>query len=318
MQDKAERFCVDESSFQDLGDSISEAIIRVNDILVRVHEQGLKTFKSSLLDGIIASAPDTELCQVMYDSSLGILDEDERQLFIQVINRCVVWDLEHDVSDETTIVDDQVNKSFSLRFAAEQQLAGTAIAVVPAVPATIATIKDVQVDGQHASVCFVNMPASLQVFYRFVIVSERVNKDEFAWWSERAFERLKFALPVSSQLGKFRQSYESVREVVVRHLSALNDGFLEMVRDGIEPSEVCRRISAQFGVTMSPENANTHGNSRAMRQREVQYDGVTHVCEFHTKLTLTHDRIYFCHRPLEVEEDDFFIVVGPFAEHLTV
>ena len=77
------------------------------------------------------------------------------------------------------------------------------------------------------------------------------------------------------------------------------------------PSPRGPRHAGQFSAFADDDNA------KAMREREVFFDGKTIVCEFHSKLTLTHDRIHFSPSLISDKNDNKFLIVGPFADHLT-
>ena len=50
---------------------------------------------------------------------------------------------------------------------------------------------------------------------------------------------------------------------------------------------------------------------------QILFRGNKIVCEFHTKLKPTHDRIHFSPSVRSETDESKYIVVGPFAEHLT-
>ena len=99
--------------------------------------------------------------------------------------------------------------------------------------------------------------------------------------------------------------------------SLINDDFFSQLVEGRQLTDICDHVRAKCRVDISPESPNTHDNAKAMREREVFFDGKTIVCEFHSKLTLTHDRIHFSPSLISDKNDNKFLIVGPFADHLT-
>ena len=166
---------------------------------------------------------------------------------------------------------------------------------------------------QRTQVFHVGLSRPLEEFYRFMLSFEEVSRQEFPKWTAFAFERLRFALEVSSQIGRFRQRYEAIRDDIIKHLSVINDEFVSMLVEGATLPDICKRVK----IDISPESPKTHGNASAMKEREVEFEGKKIVCEFHSKLTPTHDRIHFSPTLRKDQKDRQYLVVGPFAEHLT-
>ena len=306
-------FCIDETSFQRLVD-LPSVISRLNDQLSTIHNQHQQqVFKSSEPDYVEVVA-ELELWKLLYDSSLGLISHDDRLLLIQTIDKCVVWDTDFEMPTEEVAFNNQPCDSFSIVFVSAQALNGAAIGIISSVPG----ICNVSIGRASTNVFQVSLDERLERFYRFQTCFEEISRDNFAKWVHLSFPRFRFALELSSQLRRFRQNYDNIRDIVVEHLSAVNDEFSDLLIEGAQLSEACDRVKSSWGVVISPESPNTHRNASAMREREVEYMGERIVCEFHTKLTPTHDRIHFS-PTVRIEADGRkYIVVGPFAEHLTV
>ena len=234
-----------------------------------------------------------------------------------MINRCVVWEtLGVELPDGDLAVDGTRNESASIRFVVAKALANCAIGVISPKPLDGIGKASAILDGKQTEAFYVGVSQDLQLFYRFLICFEKVAREEFTNWTHLAFKRLRFALELSTQLNKFRQDYDGIRETIVLHLAAINDDFVSHLIDAIQPAEICDRIRSFRGVDISPESSKTHKNRVAMKEREVEFEEATVICEFHSKLDPTHDRIHFS-PTLRGGTENHFLVVGPFAEHLT-
>ena len=308
-------FCIDEVGFTGL-DNIVEVVAALTDLLSKVHEHEQTTFKSSNLDWAQVT-DEVQFWQLMYEEGLALLDNDERLLLIQVINRCEVWeDLGIELQQGNILAAGEETESESIRFVLTKALSGCALGVISASPPQGMGQVNASIGDQQTQMFHIGLNLELQPFYRFLICFESISRQDFSTWAGLAFERLRFVLDLSTQLNKFRQNFEDIRGAVVQHLAAINDDFVSLLMEGVLPAEVCNRVRANCGVDISPESPQTHGNAAAMRERDVEFDGQTVSCEFHSKLTPTHDRIHFS-PSLFGDPDEQFLVVGPFAEHLT-
>lgn len=310
-------FCIDEKSFTNI-DNLPVVIGRLNERLSTIHNKHQQeVFKSSKLDYVEVVAG-VELCSLLYDGSLDLIPHDDRLLLIQTIDKCIVWDCDFELPSEEIRFDGQASDSLSVMFVAAQAVRGIAVGLISSVPIQDAGTVSISVGSESFMVFRVSLDDRLERFYRFQVCYEKASRDEFGQWVHLLFPRLRFALELSPQLRRFRQNYEDIREMIVDHLAALNDEFIDLLLDGSQLSDACERVKASCGVVMSPESPNTHKNSSAMREREVEFEGTKIVCEFHTKLTPTHDRIHFSPAIRTERDGARFIVVGPFAEHLTI
>jgi hypothetical protein len=310
-------FCIDEKSFTNV-DNLSGVIDRLNERLSTIHNQHRQqVFKSSELD-YVEIAAGVELWDLLYNSSLELISNDDRLLLIQTIDKCIVWDTDFELPAEEIKIDSKVSDSFSIMFVASKAARGVAIGLISTVPIQDAGVTLVSVGAESSKVFRVSLEDRLERFYRFQICFEKATRDEFGQWVHLLFPRLRFALEVSSQLRRFKQKYDDIREMIVDHLASLNDEFLDLLTNGFQLSDACERMRASCGVVISPESPNTHRNMSAMREREVKFNGTEIVCEFHTKLTPTHDRIHFSPTIRTERDGAKFIVVGPFVDHLTI
>ena len=310
-------FCIDESSFQCLSD-LPLVISRLNDQLATIHdEHHQQVYKSSELDHTHV-LEGVEFCDLLYNGEFGLIDQDERLLLQQTINRCIVWDAEDfDIPDGEILLNGQQTACASIMFVCTKALVEEAIGIISLSPSESLNVCEVSVGESTTRVFHVGLESRLEPFYRFQICFEKVSREDFGNSVHLSFPRLRFALELSSQLRRFRQNYADIRDTIVVHLASINDEFLDQLLTGAQLSEACALVRSSCGVDISPESPNTHRNTSAMREREVQFRGSTIVCEFHTKLKPTQDRIHFSPTVRSEADDRKYIVVGPFAEHLT-
>lgn len=310
-------FCIDELSFWHVAD-LPIVISRLNDQLSTIHDQHhQQVHRSSELD-YIQVLDGVDFCDLLYNGELGLIDQDERLLLQQTINRCIVWDAENfDLPDGEILFNDNQAACASIMFIVTKALAGESMGIISQLPPKGVGVCNASVDRASTCVFHVGLDTRLDQFYRFQICFEKVSREDFGKWVHLSFPRLRFALEISSQLRRFRQNFDDIRDIVVGHLASVNDEFLDLLVAGAQLPDACDRIRSTCGVSISPESPNTHRNAIAMREREVQFRGNKIVCEFHTKLTPTHDRIHFSPTVRSEADDSKYIVVGPFAEHLT-
>jgi hypothetical protein len=310
-------FCIDESSFRQIAD-LPIVIGQLNHQLSTIHNQHRQTvFKSWELDYVEVNEG-VEFCDLLYSGELNLIDHDERILLIQTIDRCIVWDdAQFKIPDGEILLNGEATGSASIMFVATKALAADAIGII-SLPLEGRGECSASVGPTPTKVYQVGLSTRLEPFYRFQMGFEKVSREEFTDWVPLAFPRLRFALEISSQIRRFQQKYDDIRDTIVDHLATLNDDFLSLLLEGHRLADVCDRVKSTRGVVISPESPNTHGNASAMREREVSFRGEKIVCEFHTKLHPTHDRIHFSPSVRSDTDENKFLVVGPFAEHLTV
>lgn len=152
---------------------------------------------------------------------------------------------------------------------------------------------------------FVLSPADNPGFLRTLYELEDVDEDRFMELAKGAFPSLVFANGLNFK--GFTGQYRVLRPTVVSHLSALNDKFLAAQATELgDPS----KIKARVGIPISIESSKTRRSGKKMRQRDVDYEGITYTCEWHTKIEPTRNRVHFCPR------EDGTLFVGLFVDHL--
>jgi hypothetical protein len=151
-------------------------------------------------------------------------------------------------------------------------------------------------------------------FYRHVFEIENVSEANFFEIASAAFPSLIFCSE-RVRFNRFHHNYDEIRRLVIKHLGALNDDFCDQINNFKgNQANVSSHFSAVHGIDMSQESSRTHNNSRAMDERRVIIEGVEYMCEWHTKLFPTIDRIHFC---MDVRlENQHRVIVGIFTSHL--
>ena len=310
-------FCIDESSFQNVV-NLPLVIGQLNDQLSMIHNQHQQpVFKCSELDYVEVSEG-VEFSSLLYSGDLNLIDHDERILLIQTIDKCIVWDDENfEIPDGEIMFNGNPTGSASILFVATKAIGMDAIGIISLLPTDGIGLCTASVGLASTKVFHVGLSTQLEPFYRFQMCFEKVSAEQFSNWVHLAFPSLRFALEIKSQIRRFQQKYDDIRETIVGHLAALNDEFLSLLIEGVPLSDACDRVKSICGVVISPESPNTHANASAMREREVIFKDEKIVCEFHTKFHPTHDRIHFSPSVRSDSDDSKFLVVGRFAEHLT-
>jgi hypothetical protein len=154
-------------------------------------------------------------------------------------------------------------------------------------------------------------------FWRELYELENIAQQEFCRFVDQAFPSLIFHPDLSFR--RFESSYLELRRLIIQHLGALNDHFLEEYKTLSAAGRVSD-IESYFSLRgvdgVSRESVKTHKNAGAMRLREVEFNEMRVICEWHTKLTPTADRIHF---GFGGEFGDKFgnkILIGIFVDHL--
>ncbi|OPC78812.1 hypothetical protein B4N89_32235 [Embleya scabrispora] len=148
-------------------------------------------------------------------------------------------------------------------------------------------------------------------FRRGILVRECVPPDAFLHLAGSAFADLIFADALDFR--RFKGDYAEILPWLVELLGLLNDHFGDALeRHKGDQSRVIAEFAAR-GFDISPESPQTKKNARAWEQRNVEYQGVLHRCEWHGKRLWNVDRVHFS---LPIPEYGGRILVGVFDEHL--
>jgi hypothetical protein len=309
-------FTIDEQKFAKI-DDVAAVMRDLSNLLTVIHDRGQQVYKSDdlyyiqILNGV-------ELWSLLYDEQhRSLLDEVDRRLLSIVLDRCIGLDaVNWAIPDAEVLLDGERVESKAVLFAITKALHKESIGIIHPKPVERLGPLNASVGTHSTRIFHVGMTLPLEKFYRFTMSFEEVSRQDFRKWTAFAFERLRFALDPSSEINRFKQKYEKIRDDLILHLSAINDEFVSLLDSGKELSEICKQVKAECKIDISPESSQTHGNARAMSHRVVNFEGNKIVCEFHSKLTPMYDRIHFSPTLRKDQMGMLYLVVGPFAEHL--
>lgn len=167
-------------------------------------------------------------------------------------------------------------------------------------------------DGVAApvSALFLAEVGQVREFWRSVLEIEWAlvsDLHEAAGW---AYPQLEFAAGVWSQIRRFAGPAETARRLLLMNLTGLHEHAVTVWQQEVQPHLIAARMKALAGVDCSMDSPNTHGNSSAMREREVVFGGRTLLCEWHAKLERHQNRVHF-------RVQDGRVYVGIFVDHLS-
>lgn len=319
MNNHPTRFCIDETSFKLVSeekDCIIAYIDRFIELVDKLKDDDQNITRWSELE-FVEVVPGLTVSDLIYREDISPLERDVRTLLIHIINRCERWDDDFKpVKTCFEIAGIQINAT-SLNYVFEQIVAGRAMACV-CLPRNSQAVGECEVarGNNSTSIYFLTNENQAVGFYRAIIEIENLNEADYIFHTPLAFPDLYFVQDIHKQFRKFNQKYSVVRSQVTRHLSALNDDFRDLCEQHNHNMEMVFRIlKSDKGIDVSGESHPTRQNRTAMREREVIIDGETVVCEYHTKLTNTYDRIHFHIGKQGIAEGK--VIIGIFADHLT-
>lgn len=306
------RFVVDESSFavQGLsGDQMTHRFDRFNDTLEAIQQDHSVSCSPFLYD--TECAPDLALADLLYGPESAI-DRDTRLMLMRLLEKCPEWE------EPTEGLPKQVDLAFlpatlalSVGFALRHVLRGFAVACV-AVPDTgrsgpVATACE---DGR-AEIFFIDDIREIMHFWRSIFSLEKVPESDFLALAYRAFPDLVFSPDLA--LRKFHGSYDSVKDWIFHVLGVIHDHLPDVVARFPGQAHLITNAIRPHDVVMTPESSNTRANSHAIRQRDVEHDGVVYRCEWHAKQHWDSNRIHFM---LPGEGPNGRAFIGRFVDHL--
>lgn len=328
------RFFLEETSFE-LPASLDISVIEerleafVALVLAR-HNAAEDVFRWSNLDQIEVQ-PGTLLCDLLYQQVASLpIDRELRQLLVEVINRCVYWDdrIAEPVDSTVEIAGETcVSPTAAVVHALLAERRGAACLSPGARPERSGAI-DVRVDAIVHQVHFIAERTHSISFHRVLPEIEDMDADDYMANAQHAFPDIAFVPGLEPQLRQFKLNHQGAREDVTKHLAAINDHFQRLFKQNKGDQKLTmKQFAALSGVDATPESPKTHGNKKAMRERDVDVDvvlaggreiavGQTVACEWHTKIKWNTGRIHF--NPGQDGVAEGKLVVGLFAKHLTV
>lgn len=257
-----------------------------------------------------AVVDDDELFSFLAGTHGRSIDRDTRNRFFGLIDKCPEWEDSSAVVVEVTL-DSHLSMALSIGYALTCALNGHGVACLVfggcerrgfiTVCSTVGTA-DV----------FFTASAQLKLFWRSLYELENVAESEFFALARTAFPDLVFSPALVFR--SFEGTYPALRSHVVRHLAVLNDDFLSAYRaaKGI-PRDVEMNLADAGCPGISPESPRTRASAKAMREREIEYEGRMIRCDWHTKIEPHRNRIHFAFG----ESFGGKVFIGIFTSHLT-
>jgi len=314
MPEQCARFCIDENSFRletEDKNCLEDLLGKFISLIGRLRDDNQEIVRWSGLE-FVNVFNGTNVSDLIYGN---ILDRDIKNQLMIILNRCYYWDDEFIPQEGTFIIEDIEHTGKSLEYVFEQVLNGQAFSC-------ICVKKRNQIHGPHKvyrrddqiEIHFLTNVEEITPFYRSVYEIENLPEEEYIGHAELAFPQLFFIQDIHRQFRRFKESYNSLRPKITKHLAVINDIFGNICEESNNNyQEICRKFDSR-GVPISRESPNTRGNQRAMREREINVGGITLVCEWHTKLSSTYDRIHFHEGRPNVADGK--IIIGIFSNHL--
>lgn len=240
-----------------------------------------------------------------------LIDRDTRNRFFGLISRCPDWDDSLPVATDIAVGDADPALALSIAYAHTCALSGRGVACLVFGGCSRRSFLLTTSTHGSAKVFFFTCAATFSEFWRGLYELEDIPEAGFFELAERAFPELIFNPDLSFR--RFEGAYRGLRDKVILHLGVLNDHFLAAHRDAAGlPSAVEPLLTAKGCSGVSPESPKTHKSEAKMRQRDVQYQGRTVRCEWHSKIEPQRNRIHF--KFGEAFGNKVFI--GIFVDHL--
>jgi hypothetical protein len=303
------RFVIDDGAFRSWDDptlSLGEALSILTDLLKNLRDNGNAV---GVLGGwgLLQVTEHEDLATVL-TSRRDMVDRDLGLLLLGLLGKCEIWDDDPSVvvSDDDLQVSANPYRSLGVAYAVSAASEGKGLGVVTMTQTGLVGLCQVSCSGFECELCFVVERSDCKHFYRSLYILENVGEKDFFDLAPYAFPDLDFADGLS--FSKFDGGY-SYRDLVVKHLSALNDDFLEVY---VSEHGNSAGISARIGIDVSIEGE-TRSSERLMAMRDVEFRGHTFRCEWHSKLERNVNRIHFY--PGDASTNGRTLI-GIFVDHL--
>lgn len=280
----------------------------------------LEFLRQKIEVGLYSGIYETEiLLKVLQDTAGKLLPRDLRLRFIITLGKCHKLCSSSLIQVDEFIVNGATFRGYTLSYTFQCSLKPSAVCCLGFMNASrpqgwIPLRRSRDCLDSH--LYFASKPMQWSDYHRHRIEHEDLNADDFIAAAADAFPNLHLLPILSSQFRKFSINYTQIRPDVVDHLACLNDHFSESFeRNHGQPASVAAEMNARYGINMSPESPNTHKNKKAVAARTVVINGVSIICDWHTKIKPDIDRIHF--RPGNPKVANGRIIIGIFADHLT-
>jgi hypothetical protein len=307
------RIVIDETSFdfREVSAGSMECYLdEFSDAVWDLRADGITVWKSPMLD-LTPVTDDSELFEYLAGAPGYLIDRDTRNRFFGLVGKCPEWEEPQSVALDVELARGEPIMALSIGYALISIVRGHAIACLVFGACDRRGMVSAASSAGSAEVFFFAVAPELKEFWRSLYECEDVQEQEFFALARRAFPELLFSPDL--RFRRFDGTYRDLREHVVRHLAVLNDHFIStyFAANGIA-SEIEATLASVGCPGASPESPKTHGNARAMAQRDVDYQGATVRCEWHTKIEPHRNRIHFAFGGGFGAK----IFVGIFADHL--
>jgi hypothetical protein len=310
------RVVVDEASFDFRG--LSATLIEghldgFNEAISDLRSDGITPWKPPMLEGV-ACSDEFELFEYLMAEPGGLIDRDTRTRFFGLVDKCPEWDIGLSINADVMLGGGDPDMAMSIAFAVSNVLGGHGIACLVFGGCARRGFLPVRAEAGQTDIFFFAEQADLKYFWRSLYGLEKVEESGFMTLVSRAFPDLDFYPDLTFR--RFDGAYQSLMPEVVKHLSVLNDHFLNTYRscNGL-PHSVEAALGAFGCPGVSPESPNTRRNERVMKQRDVSYLGRTVRCEWHTKIEPHRNRIHFAAGDA-YDASGKRILIGIFVDHL--
>jgi len=307
------RVVIDETSFDFRGleaGSIEDYLDDLSDTVWELREDSIATWKPPMLEAVTC-ADSYELFSYLMGEPGKLIDRDTRLRFFGLIGNCPEWDDSVPEDLDIAFAESVPVMAFSAAFALTLALRRQGVACLVFGACTRHNFVTVSSEAGRAKVFFFATAAALKAFWRSMYELEDIPEAGFFALASRAFPDLLFNPDLTFH--RFDGAYRDLRRPVVSHLSVLNDDFLHAYRAANGITRDVEATLASIGCPgISPESPNTHKKERVMRMRDVEHEGSTIRCEWHTKIEPHRNRIHFAFG----DRFGSMIFIGIFVDHL--
>jgi hypothetical protein len=306
-----DRFVIDEAGFafnDEAPEALEQAFAAFSELLSYANGTQQGVAMSSLV-WWVESGSGMELHEHLQDPRLN---RDGRLLLLRQLDKVRIWDgLDPEPPSDVTIDGSVVIMAPGIALCTLRAIAGHGTACLTTLQAARSGVLEVALpDSRAGLVSFLTIKDDAPAFWRRLADLENLDAEAIGRIRAWAFPRLLFVPEVWGQINSFEGGFRDVvRAPFLRDLAGLNDHALAVWHEEVEPAKIQAVMAARARVSCSRESPKTHKNTAAMRQRQVEFDGRSISCEWHTKLEPHRNRVHFA---VEAER----VIVGLFTRHL--
>ncbi len=307
------RVVIDETSFDfhGLGTAvIDEHLNDFNEAVWELREEGIATWKPPMIE-FVTCVDGLELYEYLAGAYGEGIDRDTKNRFFGLMSKCPDWDDSIPSGTDVALDGAEPVMALSVSFALALALKRHGVGCLVFGPCARRGFVTASSELGQAEIFFFAAASELTAFWRSLYELEDTAEGDFFVLASRAFPDLILHRDLSFR--RFDGIYQNLRSPVVRHLSVLNDHFIEAYKEANGIAREVESLLAPLGCPdISPESPNTHRNQHAMRTRDVQHGEEFIRCEWHTKIEPHRNRIHFAFGGSFGPK----VFVGIFADHL--